>query len=102
MVDAGREISCQDGHGAGFPAPASNDGPKLLDRLQGLAVAVREAFEYGSLGVSQLLADDRDQKDAPSLPAIAREQRPEIAGICERLAHGDELPQSHGSPFGAC
>ena len=76
MVDAGRQISRQDGHGARFAASASNDGPKLFNGLQRLAVATCEGFEDGALLVGQLLADDRDQKDAPSLPAVAGEQRP--------------------------
>ena len=100
MVDAGRQISRQDGHSAGFPASASDDGPKLLDGLQRLALAAREAFEDDTLLFGQLLADDRDQKDAPSLPAIAGKQRSEIGGALQSLAHGDELPEPHAAEPG--
>jgi hypothetical protein len=95
VVDAGRQISRQDCHSAGFPAAASNDGPELLYGLQRLAVAAREGFEDDTLVFGQLLADDRDQKDASSLPAMAGKQRSEISGALQSLAHGDDLPDPH-------
>ena len=74
MIDAGRQISRQDGHGAGFASAASNDTPELFDRLQRLAVASCEDLEDDALVFGQLLADDRDQKDAPGDPGKAAEQ----------------------------
>src|ERR1700722_17828407 len=95
MVNAGSQINRQDCHSAGFPAAASDDGPKLLDRLQRLAVAAREGFEDDTLVFGQRLADNGDQKDAPSLPAIAGKQRSKIGGALQSLAHGDDLPDPH-------
>jgi hypothetical protein len=35
VIDAGRQIGRQDGHSAGFAAPAANDAPELFDGSSG-------------------------------------------------------------------
>ena len=64
MVDTAGDIGRQEGRGARLASAASDDGPKLFDGLQRLALAAREAMEDLALVFGQFFADDRDQEPA--------------------------------------
>ena len=91
-VDAGREISRQGGHSAGLPASAANE---LLDRLQRLALAAREACEDGALVSRQRFTADRDQQHAPRHPTGVSKKHAEVSGALQCLAHRNELAPTH-------
>jgi hypothetical protein len=48
MIDAGRQISRQDGHSARFATSAANDSPELLDGLKRLSPAAIAAHNCSS------------------------------------------------------